>query len=369
VRALCNLGINVDVVTSDASRNCRVKSEQFKQLETENLKIHPFRYDISERNCFSISALPIILEQARRADIIHVNGIFSFPVSAGGITALYLGKPYLVSLHGGLLPATFCKKKLKKQFASKLFVNKILCSANCIHVTSDIEASICQEMGIMSPVAMIANGIDPAAYQKVKPLDDYQVSWKPQIEGRVLILYLGRISQEKGIDLLIDSWKTVVRRFPDALLVVAGPVFDRFGMRMVNNVGHSYLRDSIIFTGNIGGELKTTLLHKAEILVLPSYSESFGNVVLEAMACHTPIVATEGTPWKSIETIGCGSWVPTRSDAISKAIVRMLSISDQERGKMGEKGHQFAATCFRWDKIAHQFIDTYRSILTARYTH
>jgi glycosyltransferase involved in cell wall biosynthesis len=241
-------------------------------------------------------------------------------------------------------------------------IKKILFQAGCVHVTSDFEMAICKELGVMSPIALIPNGVDIDDLQKMSPVSN-KTYWQKRIQGHAYVLFLGRISQEKGVDLLIEAWHTVFRRFPDVLLVIAGPAFNRFGKRIIDKVSRSHTRDSIIFTGNVDGQFKAALLRNAEMLVLPSYSESFGNVVLEAMAFNIPIVASEGTPWKSIESIGCGFWVPAKCEAISQAIIKMLSTSKQERALIGKKGHGFAKRCFQWDVVAKMYLKIYQQVM------
>jgi len=308
----------------------------------------------------------MILSHIKQCDVVHVNGIFTFPVALGAYMANCLRKPYLIAPHGGLLPPTFFKKRFKKLIAYHLYVKICLSKANCIHATSPVEADICRKSGFTSHIVTIPNGIDLNEFKDIKPLNSFRVPWEKRIKGKEIVLFLGRISPEKGIDLLINAWPRVLSHSSNALLVIAGSSPDFFGSRIQKKVRNSNLNDSIMFIGNVNNDIKKSLLSEAELLILPSYSESFGNVILESMACKTPVITTHGTPWESVEKVGCGLWIPPRSDHMSKAIIHMLSIGKKSRQIMGAKGYLFAARHFDWSQIAMRFVETYECLLQKR---
>jgi len=105
------------------------------------------------------------------------------------------------------------------------------------------------------------------------------------------VLFLSRIHEKKGIDLLIDAYISLKERIPDfPKLVVAGPVDGDFAQSLV---GATSDRDDIIFAGMLKGDSKWGALYGAEIFILPSHQENFGIAVVEAMACGTPVAITD----------------------------------------------------------------------------
>jgi glycosyltransferase involved in cell wall biosynthesis len=128
-------------------------------------------------------------------------------------------------------------------------------------------------------------------------------------------------------------------------------------------VNDSECCDSIVFTGNVEGERKLSLLSRAEIFILPSYSENFGNVVAEAMACGIPIITTRETPWHELDKVGCGYCVPAEENFVRDALDGMLSLNDHERKKMGERGKKFISEKYTWDIAARKMITVYHAVL------
>ncbi len=126
------------------------------------------------------------------------------------------------------------------------------------------------------------------------------------------------------------------------------------------------MSSQIIIVGMVRGGEKLSLLRRADIFILPSYSENFGIVVAEALACGTPVITTTGTPWKELQDINAGYWVPPRRPELYQAIRELLGISESERKEMGHRGQRLVAEKYCWDKIVRQFITVYNCILEGK---
>ena len=88
------------------------------------------------------------------------------------------------------------------------------------------------------------------------------------------------------------------------------------------------------------GETKTELLKKADLFILPSFSENFGVVVAEALAHGIPVISTLGTPWEGLVKNRCGWWVAAEANALTGALCEAVALSDDERYEMGVRGRQ-----------------------------
>ena len=112
--------------------------------------------------------------------------------------------------------------------------------------------------------------------------------------------FVGRLHPKKGVDALIDAWRLVQDRFPEWRLVIAGDDVDHWGAsgymdalrRRVETTGAA----RVSFAGELRGPAKWDAYANAALCVLPSYSESFGMTVAEALAAGTPVVTTRATP-------------------------------------------------------------------------
>ncbi len=124
--------------------------------------------------------------------------------------------------------------------------------------------------------------------------------------------------------------------------------------------------ERVVFAGTVTGAAKNELLRRAAVLVLPSYSENFGNVVLEAMAQGCPVVVTREVGAASIvEQSGAGLVVDGDAAALAEALRRLLG-DDGLRAEMGRRGRATAVTGYSWEAVAGRMKAQYESVLETR---
>jgi glycosyltransferase involved in cell wall biosynthesis len=191
-----------------------------------------------------------------------------------------------------------------------------------IAVSKSIEQKIANERPGLAPVRLIYNGVDLERYDHQEPCctlrDEYGMEPSSQIVGVV-----ARLEPEKGHQTLIDAWPHVLRRVPDAYLLVVGegslrPVLEQ--QAAANRVAHR-----VVFTGRRDDVPAVTAA--LDVAVLPSHREAQGLSILEAMALSRPVVASDvgGIP-EMIEDGVTGLLVEhDRPDLLAAAIVRLLS--------------------------------------------
>jgi len=361
-RALAKIGIVIDVITSDSTKGYRVPFSDFSTLEKRNFHIHPFKYLVSEKSCFSFDVLKVLNNFVPKSDLIYVNGIFTHPVSMGALVSRFYKKPYVVSLRNGLDPWLFKIKTAKKKAAFNMYVKSILNKANCIHVTTEKEIQHCRVFKINKPFTIIGNGIDSELYQNIPSSIVAEDTW-PILKGKTVVLFLSRLSPQKGLDMLIPAWDKIIRTNPEAFLIIAGPDYSGFSKKIKKLVDRSSFPETVLLTGDVEGDTKLSLFARSDVFVLPSYSENFGNVIAEALACGTPVVTTHATPWKQIDKVNCGHWIPVNKDALVKALTDLINKTSYERKKMGQIGRNLILQEFTWDNAARKMLKVYQSIL------
>ena len=261
------------------------------------------------------------------ADVVHVTGTFSLEALAGMATTRLQGRPYIVSPRGSLEPWALSTKRWKKRPALTL-LRPLLNSASAIHATSDMEARGLEAFGVRVPVAVVPNPIAPAP-----ELGGKRGTWRATLnvdEHSPLFLVLGRVHPVKGIDIAIRALRLVKERLPSAVLVIAGPGQPRYDSTLMDLARSLGVVSSVLRVPLIMGADKYRLLRDADLLLLPSRQENFGNVVAEALSVGTPVIASRATPWESLEQSGCGRWVPLEPEAFANGIVEMIS----DRGQL-----------------------------------
>jgi glycosyltransferase involved in cell wall biosynthesis len=200
------------------------------------------------------------------------------------------------------------------------------------------------------------------------------------------ILFVGRISPEKGIHVLLDAFQEVAQQFPQATLKIIGPESIASKEFIVNLCNESTvaelasfykgsylaqlksrirpeLADRIIFTGGIPPSQLREYYWNADILVNPSLSEAFGNSIVEGMATETPVIgARVGGMTNIIEMDKTGLLVdPGNVSSLAEALRKLLS-NPELRTSMGKAGRQRVLDHFSWNRVANSLLDRYRQL-------
>ncbi len=118
--------------------------------------------------------------------------------------------------------------------------------------------------------------------------------------------------------------------------------------------------------GPIFDEAKNVVYQKADLYVLPSYSENFGMTVAESLANATPVITTSETPWHDLDKYECGWCIPVGIEILTSTLENAFKKTPKELAFMGNKGRAWMQKDFSWDSIADEMIATYQWILTKK---
>lgn len=276
---------------------------------------------------FSISLIPALYMSVKKADFIYCHGIVTFPNLLAQIFSIILKKPFALSTLG-LTDWSFRNKIIIKLIFFNLFVFPILRRAKFIRVTSDDEAAFLLSKGVSNNVIKISHGIDINKYS------NYYL-YKKQ-DKLFTYLYLGRISREKGLDILISAYKELCNKLSDGhQLYIVGP-YSKY-VEELNLDKYNRIK----YIPGVYGESKIKMIRNADVVILPSYSENFGNVIAESLICEVPVITTTSTPWKDIEKIGCGLYVRPNSNELLKAMFYIYNLPSDLRVMMGKLGRKY----------------------------
>jgi glycosyltransferase involved in cell wall biosynthesis len=175
-------------------------------------------------------------------------------------------------------------------------------------------------------------------------------------------LFIGRINWKKGLDRLICALPFV----PDCRLVIAGNDEEQYQPGLEILATQKGVHERISFIGPVYGLDKRAILGRATALVLPSYSENFGNVALEGMAAGCPVVVTpEVGAADLVLEAGAGVVLDGSPEKLGRGIADL--IADPERGRtMGQRGRDAVVAKYTWEAIAHRMEAVYRMALKGR---
>jgi len=294
-------------------------------------------------------------------DIVHLHSVFLWPTSVAAQAARRAGVPYVLSPRGMLVGDLIRRRSsLAKRAWIALFERRNIEEAAAVHLTSEIEASELRALGFRSArLAVVPNGIELPADEL--PNGNSGVAFADGIR-RPYILFLGRINWKKGLDRLIPAMEQVA----NADLLIAGNDEENYRSELEALARRCGVVDRVRFLGPVHDDKKWALLSSAQILALPSYSENFGNVVLEAMAARCAVIVTPEVGLASIvHEAGCG--VVTAGDPANLGLEIKRLLDDHERRRsMGDAGRRAVEAKYTWNIIGKQMLDVYARILVDR---
>jgi glycosyltransferase involved in cell wall biosynthesis len=292
-------------------------------------------------------------------DVLHLSEMWLYAPWAAGRLARRHQVPYVLSPAGSLEPWALRRgrlRRLKKAAYLRLLGNPVLRGAACLRACSLQEAEHLRLMGYEGPITIIPNGVDIRALGEAEA-GEAEAFW-PDLRGRPVVVFMSRLSPEKGLDLLIPAWSQLTRApaGKEAVLVIAGPDYRGYRKTVEALLARHGLQRHVLLPGMVQGRRKAALLRRADVFVLPSHSENFGIVVAEALACGTPVVTTTATPWEVLRQVDAGRWVAPEVPELRQALGELLALTPSQRTAMGRRGSELAASRYTWEAIAGQFV-------------
>jgi len=354
-RTLARAGADVEVFTTTANGDEPLAAAP-DGVTYEGVRVRYFPL-VSPRVGWRASGLAdAVAREAKRADLVHVHGLWNLTAWAGVRAARAAGVPYVISPRGMLQPDAMARHHAAKIIAYHTVEARNLRGAAMLHATSEPEARALHAIG--PRVAVVANGVAPV------PVGTDQVARARQrfdLPRDVdLVLFLGRLHPIKRLDLLADAFTRLRTSGRRACLVIAGP--DENGYRRWVEPLFASVKSDVRWAGAVDGDDKWALLRASLALVQCSDSESFGLSVAEALAAGVPVVVTERGAWHEVGSVGGGLVVSHDAQAIAGALDRLLGdpLSAQA---MGERGRAWAARTFGWDAIGRAMMSEYETIV------
>jgi glycosyltransferase involved in cell wall biosynthesis len=173
-----------------------------------------------------------------------------------------------------------------------------------------------------------------------------------------VVLSLGRIHPIKGLVRLLYAWSKVEAGSPGWWLKIVGPSEAGHGDEL-RALATALGLTRISIEGPIYGDAKTTAYRDADVFVLPTLNENFGLAVAEALATGSPVISTKGAPWSGLEIEGCGWWIDHGVEPLVAALAHAMALPRAALKAMGNKGREWMARDFSWDRIASDMLDVY----------
>jgi glycosyltransferase involved in cell wall biosynthesis len=259
-------------------------------------------------------------------EVVHIFGLYDLlgPTIASQCRALDI--PYVVEPIGMFLPIV--RSFWKKRVYQSLFGKKMLDGARFLIATSEQEVAELASGGIpREKIFLRRNGVELPV--ELPSRGGFRAEHGVP-SGAKMILYLGRLSAKKSPDLLLEAFAALgaeLLQNADARLVFAGPDDENLKEGLEQTANRLGVRPRVLFTGALFDVAKWEAYRDADVFVLPSRNENFGNTAAEAVAAGTPVVVTEGCGVAPLLADTAGIVVTHDSNAISRAIQSLMTDS------------------------------------------
>ena len=406
-------GIAVDVATT-------VGDEEVTALETaqdgrvirDGVNYFYFRRQ-SEFYKVSLPLARWLSAHIRDYDLVHIHALFSYSSYAASNIARKNGVPYIVRPLGVLnCWGMQNRRRLLKRLSFRFIEQRILRNAAAIHYTSQQERLEAEEAGVRNESVVIPLTVDLQGPREFPGPDRFYEMF-PQARGREIILFLSRLDEKKGLDLLLRAFAKGGRRqatgdrgratddrgratdegrqatthderpttgdgrptsagsrssVAGPLLVIAGEGDEQFVAGLRRLAAELEIEDVVVWAGFLGGDDKLSALAAASMFVLPSYSENFGIALVEAMAAGLPCVMSDqvgiATDTKEYDA---GLVVPCEAGALASAMHRLLD-DPELRGRLGVNARRLVEDRFSVEAMSNSLVELYDRVLSRQPT-
>ncbi|MBS7648710.1 glycosyltransferase family 4 protein [Candidatus Bathyarchaeota archaeon] len=173
--------------------------------------------------------------------------------------------------------------------------------------------------------------------------------------------FLARLAPYKGIFDIVRIWKIICQKLPNARIAVIGTEREKYVSRLRNVIKEAGLGNNITLLGALSGEKKYAVLKSCKIFFYPSYLESWGIVVYEAMACGLPVIVYDLPAYKILDGGAIIKVKIGNTEAFSKATLKLLT-DEELRRKMGKRAKTIVSQ-FDWDKVIERELDILSALL------
>jgi glycosyltransferase involved in cell wall biosynthesis len=349
---LTAMGHHVEIVTLD--------DPEALYLSTFPLIVHalgPSRGNYK----FSPRLVPWLRDHVRAFDAVIVNGLWQYHGYGAWKTLRALGVPYYVFPHGMLDPwfkRNYPFKHLKKWLYWPWGEYRVLRDAHKVLFTAEEERRCARQSFWLyrANEEVVSFGTNTPPGNSGELLNVFRAAY-PELAGKRLILFLGRIHEKKGCDLLINAFAKVADLDASAHVVMAGP--DSAGwMATLKSLAQDLgVAERITWTGMLQGDLKWGAFYASDAFILPSHQENFGIAVAEALGCGLPaLISDKVNIWREVQVDGAGLVAPDTIEGTAGSLRRWLKLDPALRDAMRAKASDSFKRRFTVDRMSSELL-------------
>jgi len=354
-------GWDVRVITTDCMAN-----EQSDDWQKTYRDHYPFEVHKAKFGSYAYSpTLAASLKAAiGQSDLVHLHTLWSYPNRTAARICRELDVPFVIMPQGMIDPNSLQRKKIKKKIYGHLFEWPYVRTASAMIYTHEEERRLAEQSVSGLPKGYIVSmGADEAPPFSREILAGQFFQKYPELRGRKLVVFLGRLHSKKGLDLLIPAFAEVLKSDPNIHLVLVGPGEKNYVQGLHDLIVKLGFSERVLFTGHLAAEAKWQGLAAGTVYVLPSYQENFALTVVEAMRGGLPVVLSRRVNiWEDVTKAGAGLACDLAPKSVATTIVQYLK-DPTLRAKAVACGQKLLAEKFNWERSFETMENVYKQLL------
>lgn len=311
---------------------------------------------------YSPRLLPWLRANHQRFDAVIVNGLWQYHGLAAWQALAGKETPYFVFTHGMLDPwfkAQYPIKHIKKSLYWPWGDYRLLRDAKAVLFTSEDERLLARKSFKLyrANEKVTSYGTNSPPVDTDGKLAASFLASRPELKGKRILLFLSRIHEKKGCDLLIQAFARISSREHNLQLVIAGPDQTGWATRLKAMAVSLGIADRITWPGMLQGDEKWGAFYAAEAFCLPSHQENFGIVVAEALGCGKPVlISNKVNIWREIKADGAGIVYDDNTQGTTQGLLLWLDLPQSEKIAMQAAARHCFVTRFGIDRAADSLI-------------
>ena len=347
-RELVKLGHEVTVWCADVPEH---GEKQFQRGGINVVRLSPSRVLAGVDPVVSLDGLSM-----DEFDIVHLHDTLPVLIRKSLKMARNAGVPVVTTYHNDYIKNGLIANSIKS-IRWSMQGRKTLHSSNAIIVLTDYFQKLLRSKGVKGDIDVIPNGFSAIDEDAERP------SALGELGDRKLLTFVGRLSEQKGLDVLMDAWDLLAEKSdPDFDLAIAGK--GELGDWLTDRIEKSPQNQAIHRLGLVSEGEKRWLLENSTGIVIPSRFEGLPTVMLEAMYANAPVIMADVNDLGRLVTEPNAGFSVEAGNSIqlANAITQLISSSDEELVNLGNAGKK-ASKSYMWPVISKDVLAVYRRVL------
>lgn len=346
---LAQAGHDVTVFTTTANGKGELTIDPNKSISIDGVSVTYFKRVTKDHSHLSPGLLIKLWQNVREFDVVHIHAWWNLVSVFSAVIALTRKIPVVISPRGTLSDYSFQNKNSLVKILIHNLLGKKLLQRSYLHVTSAAEKKTL--LNIVKPVGIF----DLANFVKIAKSSLQKKTSDPVIK----LLFLSRIDEKKGLDILLHALPRLNTPYH---LTIAGDGDENY-ISLLKNIAHYNHSENNISWIGFQNENKFDVFSEHDLLVLPSYNENFGNVVIESLSAGTPVLISEQVGLADYIIEHNLGWIcQTTPQSVSDVINAIAADSMDELATISRNAPSIIHRDFDDDQLIKKYIEMYQQI-------